>query len=62
MDPNEALTQLLAAAGDWRDNRHLVGAAGAQDAGDRMAEFLDALDAWLTAGGFAPARWDRHTR
>lgn len=24
---------------------------------DEMAEYFDALDAWLTGGGFLPAEW-----
>ena len=53
MDPDETLAQLRAA---------VTASRGADDAGehlDRIVELVDALDTWLTRGGFLPAAW-RH--
>jgi hypothetical protein len=54
MDPDAALDELL----------HLVDRTLADDGDrpppqdlDRVAELIDGLDGWLTAGGFLPSRW-----
>jgi hypothetical protein len=56
MDPDEALRELLRLA-DVELNSE-------QPAGDpyRMAELVQALDGWLTSGGFLPARWSSERR
>jgi hypothetical protein len=53
MDPDETLRQLRELA-----DRILAGDPD-PDAHDavRLGELVAALDGWLTAGGFPPARW-----
>lgn len=51
MDPNEALKLARAAVQDYRDNHP------ANDAADALAEAFEALDGWLSKGGFLPAAW-----
>jgi hypothetical protein len=58
MDPDAALHELLGLVGlmageedadiRQRINRHEI---------LRMTELVEALDSWLTAGGFLPRRW-----
>jgi hypothetical protein len=54
MDPNEALKQL----------RHYVNHLLTPDNQERACEAFNALDQWLSNGGFLPADWsgDRFTR
>jgi hypothetical protein len=58
MDPDAALDELLglvdlmsgltdAGIGERIDHREIL----------RMTELVEALDSWLTAGGFLPRRW-----
>lgn len=49
MDPNANLAEL----------RELASAQlnGGQTDPDRMAELVEALDEWITRGGFLPADW-----
>jgi hypothetical protein len=54
MDPNEALRQLRTAITTYRV---ALDPATARDAADRMADHADALDQWLTQGGFPPTAW-----
>jgi hypothetical protein len=53
MDPNETLREL----------RRIL-RAGAWDAADaeRVRELIEALDAWLSRGGFLPDAWTSHVR
>ena len=63
MDPDTALDELLGLvdlmAGEadadiaQRTNRHEI---------LRMTELVEALDSWLTAGGFLPRRWKPASR
>lgn len=46
MDPNATLQEI----------RELVGNNGGNDVG-RLVELIDALDEWLTNGGFLPSDW-----
>lgn len=43
--------------------RHLMPAAldGDTDAAEQIAELVDALDIWISRGGFLPAVWARPT-
>lgn len=58
MDPDAALAELLRLAdlvtvgGDAQ-----IGARTDRRDTFRMAELVEALDSWLTAGGFLPRRW-----
>ena len=54
MDPDETLRQLRAAVTAYR---YATSIAAATDAADRLAEHADALDHWLTTGGFLPSEW-----
>jgi hypothetical protein len=62
MDPEQALAEARAALADYRtaqtnnrDHRddHLV-----VDAADRLADAFEALDGWLSAGGYRPDDWN----
>ena len=58
MDPDAALDELLALA-------DLIADQAGADTGEqndsheilRMTELVEALDSWLTVGGFLPGRW-----
>jgi len=56
MDPNAALREIRWALSDWRD--------GIKDEAnfDRLAEHVEALDEWLTKGGFLPGAWESAPR
>lgn len=57
MDPNANLEEQLRLAQrmlDVYDRHNDNGADGA-----RLAELVEALDAWLAKGGFLPERWQR---
>jgi hypothetical protein len=54
MDPDEALWQLRSSITEYRN---AAGQAQALGAADRVVDHADALDRWLTGGGFAPAAW-----
>jgi hypothetical protein len=54
MDPDETLRQLRCAITEYR---FATGPAQAVPAADRVVDHADALDRWLTGGGFAPAAW-----
>lgn len=63
MDPNETLRRLRELLStrqnlddDDQDNdQELI------RVGDDIAELVEALDTWLTKGGFLPAAWTRNT-
>ena len=69
MDPNEALRKFRQAQRDFRNaeaedygegdpelqRKHLIKMA---EAAARMDAYGDALDNWLSAGGFKPRDWD----
>lgn len=46
-DPNEALREL----------RHLIEINGEEDYSEEIAEKFQALDEWLSKGGFLPEDW-----
>lgn len=55
MDPNEALRQIRESASRYLDSgRHV-------DAGT-LAEHVEALDEWLSRGGFLPDAWTAEER
>jgi hypothetical protein len=54
MDPDEALRQLRRAIAQYRQ----AADPGQQlQAADRVIDHAEALDHWLTGGGFPPAAW-----
>lgn len=56
MDPNaalERLRELVVATADENNNAVKVHLA------DEMAELFEALDYWLTRGGFLPSQWSK---
>lgn len=56
MDVNETLRELREALAQW----HLRGdVEGALAAADTIATRAQALDEWLSAGGFLPDGWNR---
>jgi len=52
MDPNAALEAILGAIED-------VGYGDDRETLRRMVENFEALDEWLSKGGFLPERWKR---
>lgn len=54
MDPNEALRRLRDAITQFRETTLEVNRL---DAAHYMAEYADALDGWLSHGGFLPDAW-----
>jgi hypothetical protein len=54
MDPNQTLHDLRTAVADYRT---ATSVSAADDAADRLAEHIQALDRWLSMGGFPPAAW-----
>lgn len=53
MDPNAALADMRQAI----DN--VLATASGSQAAHELAEAADALDTWLTSGGFLPEAWVR---
>lgn len=54
MDPNEALKQAREALQTW-DNS--LDRDEARDAAEQLARTFEALDQWLSRGGFLPNAW-----
>ena len=54
MDPNETLRLIRLTAKQYRVDRN--GPLAAAHA-DQLVEFIEALDEWLTGGGFPPGDW-----
>jgi len=53
MDPDETLTELRELYNHWQDGNLF------ESDGERAVELFDALDNWLTDGGFLPRAWRR---
>jgi hypothetical protein len=68
MDPDANLNeQLLLAArlrliAMTRQRRNLTADEDAEvyESADRLAELVEALNRWLSVGGFLPSRWSNH--
>lgn len=58
MDPNAAYKNLMSAVSDYEDKRG--DAEGDHiDAADEMRDAFEALNEWLSKGGFLPDAWKR---
>lgn len=56
MDPTQALADARQALDDYR---HSGAAVLAITAADKLSAAFDALDGWLSNGGFLPAQWQQ---
>lgn len=52
MDPNETRQQMVNLTKHWRN-----GLLTAEEYAESMSELWEALDEWLSKGGFFPAKW-----
>jgi hypothetical protein len=58
MDPNEALRNARKALETYRAAQDVDDNTGEQlDAADELADAFEALNGWLSSGGFLPAAW-----
>lgn len=57
MDINETLRELREITATENDRTEPIEAYAAIEALGRFAELFDALDVWLTRGGFTPDAW-----
>lgn len=57
MDPNQTLHDLRTALVDYRAATTIGASDAADRLADRLAEHIQALDDWLSAGGFLPNAW-----
>lgn len=53
MDPDETLRQIRALCNEIA----MAAAAERAELAEQLAERVEALDEWMTKGGFAPAAW-----
>lgn len=53
MDPNECLSEIRAILTDFDGFQR----GSNRQAAERLAELIDALDDWLSHGGFLPSDW-----
>jgi hypothetical protein len=59
MDPDVALQEIRTAMGDWLDAEDDALDVNSIAAGDRLVSNFQALDDWLSKGGFLPAGWEK---
>lgn len=60
MDPNANLKEMLELAASIIEAYEDEDGNGVdQDDANRLAELVEALDGWLSKGGFLPGRWER---
>ncbi|CAB4131449.1 hypothetical protein UFOVP276_204 [uncultured Caudovirales phage] len=57
MDPNETLNQLRESVKDWYANTLPVNSVEAIAELGRVIELVQAMDDWLSKGGFLPNDW-----
>ena len=60
MDPNETLRRLRASANDIADAFDRDEEIASADAAE-LASYVQALDEWLSKGGFLPKEWEKRT-
>lgn len=58
MDPNKTLDQLRLALRHYRMAQELENSADVQAHAEDVVHMVEALDDWLTGGGFLPEDWD----
>jgi len=58
MDPNANLKELLELAQEIREAYDADETISEADSA-RLAELVEALDGWLSKGGFLPGKWER---
>ena len=59
MDPNAALDNLREAVARYNEAYDNGDPEGCRYAAHDLAEAADALDGWITRGGFLPTGWQR---
>lgn len=60
MDPNATLVEMLALAEMIQQEYGDTDGNGVdQDDANRLAELVEALNGWITRGGFLPKAWER---
>jgi hypothetical protein len=59
MDPDLALQEIRTAMGDWLNAEDDALDVNSIAAGDRLVSHFQALDDWLSKGGFLPAGWEK---
>lgn len=60
MDPNSDLKKMLKLAAKMlRDHEDEDLEGIDRDDANRLAEMVEALDGWLSKGGFLPGKWER---
>lgn len=64
MDPSEALRELRACLDYWRREREPKEEPSPDVVHymERAMELTEALDQWISAGGFLPAQWARRQK
>jgi hypothetical protein len=58
MDPDVTLKEIRAAMSDWLNAEDDALDANSTAAADRLVGHFQALDDWLSKGGFLPAGWE----
>ncbi len=58
MDPDETLARLRALLVEWHQTDPMD-TFDLSEVGAKVVEHLEALDEWLTEGGFPPMDWNR---
>jgi hypothetical protein len=61
MDPEETLAKILTLVSDMREGESVFPGQGRSlvDMGTELAMHVEALDQWLSRGGFLPERWSK---
>lgn len=57
MDPNATLAEMIRAAADVNRAQPGDSIEGFQEAALRLAEHVEALNEWISRGGFLPDAW-----
>lgn len=59
MDPNQTLKDLRAAVTDYNMYERDSDPNGMGIAADDIVQYIEALDTWLSEGGFWPSAWKK---
>jgi hypothetical protein len=59
MDPNEALREIRSLVEHYQGSDHMAPPRDPEVDVTRLTELFDALDTWLSTGGFPPRDWER---